>query len=169
MAKAGDKRRLEEQSKRLRLLRLAIIAVAMVHLLMRLGLRRGSAAKRHWVAFLVTAIVELVCYRTLAAMAAPRYGPAGELISGGADIQVGGGYYFDAIYIAMIAQLGSIFTGYFWLVLLAVPLYCLWQIWVLFLQPYLASSSQPEPIENEAQRKKREKFERQQRRTQHYR
>lgn len=52
--------------------------------------------------------------------AAPRYGLAGELISGGADIQVGGGYYFDAIYIAMIAQFGSIFSGYFWLVLLAV-------------------------------------------------
>lgn len=53
-------------------------------------------------------------------LAAPKFGSAGELLSGGADFSDGAEFYFDVIYLSIVAQVGSIFSKYFWLVLLVV-------------------------------------------------
>ena len=54
--------------------------------------------------------------------AAPTYGAGGEIIDGGADLGQAGftAYYFDAIYIGIAVQLGSILSDWFWLLFLAV-------------------------------------------------
>lgn len=168
MAKAGDKRRLEEQNKKLRSLRVAIIIAVVIHAGLSLGLLRRSASKGQWFGFILTTAVELVCYNLLAAMAAPKYGSAGELVSGGADFSDGAEAYFDAIYLSIIAQVGSVISRWFWLVLLAAPAYLCWQLWQNLLRPYLAARSLPAHEESEAQRLKREKAERRQQRRARY-
>lgn len=164
MAKGGDKRRLEEQSTKLRSLRIAIIVAVVVHAGLGLGIFRRSASKGQWFGFIVTTAVELICYNLLAAMAAPKFGSSGELLSGGADFSDGAEFYFDAIYLSIVAQVGSILSRWFWLVLLAAPLYLCYQLWQNLVRPYLAAQSSPAQEESEAQRLKRQKAERRQQR-----
>ena len=54
--------------------------------------------------------------------AAPTFGGGGELIDGGADLGQPGftGFYFDAVYISIGVQLGTIFSDWFWLLFLSV-------------------------------------------------
>lgn len=172
MAKAGDKRRLEANTKKLRLLRTVILAAVAFHVAVRLLLFRASVTKWTLFGFVVSALIELVCYRALSQMAVPTYGAGGELIDGGGDLALGGvtAYYFDAIYIAVVVQFLTVLSSKFWLVFLVVPAYAGWQLWVTILQPYvMASSSQQAPVETEAERARRERTEkRSQRRSQRY-
>ena len=49
--------------------------------------------------------------------AEPTYGETGELVDGGADLNMGGmcTYYHDLIYLAAFVQIVSIFTDRAWL------------------------------------------------------
>lgn len=163
MAKAGDKRRLEEQQNKLRNLRTAIIIAVVLHAGLSLGMFRRSASKGQWLGFLLTIAVQLGCYNLLTTMAAPKYGSTGELVSGGADFSHGAEIYFDAIYLSIIAQVGTIISKWFWLVYLAAPAYMCWQLWQTLLRPYLAAQPQAQE-ESEGQRLKREKAEKRQQR-----
>lgn len=54
--------------------------------------------------------------------AEPIYGQNGELIDGGADLDLGGlcTYYHDLIYLAAFVQIASIFTSRAWWIFLLV-------------------------------------------------
>ena len=54
--------------------------------------------------------------------AAPTHGEQGEVVDGGADLNLGGvlGYYQDLLYICILVQFGSLLTRSFWLVFLTV-------------------------------------------------
>lgn len=96
--------------------------------------------------------------------AAPLYGPDGELIYAGADRRTGGvlEYYFDVVYVAAFVQLLGAFTDWAWLALLAIPAYALWLLWCTVLSPWWNAPKPGEgPPESAADRKRREKRERQ--------
>ena len=75
MAKAGDKRRLEANQRKLVLLRAGILAAIAVHVVVRLILYRSSVSKRTIFGFLATGLIEAFCYRALAQLAGKAHIP----------------------------------------------------------------------------------------------
>lgn len=168
MAKAGDKRRLQEQSKKLQTLQIAIAIAVVVHVVFGLRLFRYTATNGQWIGFIFSTAVEFVCYNMLTKMAAPTFNSAGEILSGGGDFSQGAEAYFDAIYLSIIAQVGTIISKWFWLVLLAAPGYLVWQLWQNVLKPLLAARSPPASERTEAQQLKHDRAEKRQQRRMRY-
>ncbi|KAI3429460.1 hypothetical protein D9Q98_005552 [Chlorella vulgaris] len=167
MAKGGDKRRLEANAKHLQKLQIAIAAANVAFLVIRLLLRRTTAGKLLWVAWLATLVVAAAAYRMIASSLAPAYGPSGELLYSGQDLKVGGvmSYLHDVIYITLFVQLAGCVTDYAWLAFLLIPAYALYMLVTMVLIPYMNQPKMHEGIETEADRKRREKRERQSART----
>jgi hypothetical protein len=70
-------------------------ACTLFYLVVRLVLRRGATATRVF-AWLAATAVQVFCYSQVAAHAAPQYGPNGELVDGGGDLDLPGsavGYF----------------------------------------------------------------------------
>lgn len=90
--------------------------------MIRLLLRRTTAGKLLWVAWLATLVVAAAAYRMIASSLAPAYGPSGELLYSGQDLKVGGvmSYLHDVIYITLFVQLAGCVTDYAWLAFLLV-------------------------------------------------
>eukprot|EP00955_Chlamydomonas_euryale_P074577 362070-Chlamydomonas_euryale.AAC.21 len=109
MAGAGAKKRHEENRKHISVLRLWLASGILSFLLVRMVYMGGSSSTTLWVAFFATSLVAYVCYRGIAALAAPTYGPRGELLDGGADMAMKGfcGHYHDLLYITVIVQASS--------------------------------------------------------------
>ncbi|KAK9806528.1 hypothetical protein WJX73_007441 [Symbiochloris irregularis] len=168
MAKAGAKKRLEENRRRLQLLLYAIVTANAVHLLFSFLIFQAKYGALKWLGFALTSGIYVVCYSGLAKAAEPIYSQNGELEDGGANLSIGGmtGYYHDFIYLAVFVQLASLFSGYFWLIFLAVPAYALYYLWTGIIQPYIFTPRDEEVQESAAMQKRREKLERRQRRQQ---
>ena len=45
-------------------------------------------------------------------------------------------YTFDVVYVCTIAQILSVFSEWFWGVMLLIPLYAFYSVWVSFIKPY---------------------------------
>ena len=66
MAGQGAKKRVEENKKRLAMLRLFLAVGLGLHLVLRLGLRQGYKSTWQLVGLGVTALVEALCYSMIA-------------------------------------------------------------------------------------------------------
>ncbi|CAL5227742.1 g10758 [Coccomyxa viridis] len=170
MAKAGAKTRVVANAKRLKILKIIILAANVLHVSVKLILFRQSSSLWSWIGFAATSVIYVLCYASLAGMAEPTYGPSGELEDGGADLSMGGmcSYYHDLIYLAAIVQVASIVSDRIWWSFLVVPAYGLYVLWGT-LRPFLGSilGSGPKEVEREetpAEKKRREKQERKQNR-----
>jgi len=170
MAKAGDKKRLEENKAHLQRLKIVIGIANAVFIIARFVLNRRGTTGYHYMALALTTVLYAFCYSAVAAALAPHYSSSGELIYSGADLRTGGvmEYYHDIVYIAVFAQVAGAFFNKAWLVFLAIPAYCLYALWTNFLGPYMNAPSPPDVPESEADRKRREKWERQTTRAQKF-
>lgn len=166
MAKAGAKKRVEDNRRRLQLLRQAITAANVLHLACRLLIFRGSVGTSHWLGLGLTSTIYLICYRGLAQAAEPTYSASGDIEDGGADLNLGGltGYYHDLIYLSVFVQLASLLSSYFWLTYLLVPGYGSYLLWKHVLEPFIFTPHEDEVQETAAMAKRREKAERRQKR-----
>jgi hypothetical protein len=157
MANQGSKKRVEENSKRLRLLQ-AIMAVSTgLYALLNLYVYSARATWWTWAGFLLCLATYAATYSGIAASARPVYDERGELIDGGADLNMGGmnSYYHDLLYLTGIVLLLTCLSPWFWLLLLAAPGFAFHKLWVHVLWPYLNSGKEA-PID-EATRKKMER------------
>lgn len=168
MAKAGAKNRVVANAKRLKLLKLIILTANVLHVSLKLILFRQSSTPQSWLGFGLTSLIYVVCYSGIASMAEPTYGPTGELLDGGSDLNMGGlcTYYHDLIYLAAIVQLSTILSSRFWFAFMVVPLYAAYQAWVNIVKPYFLTPRPQSMAQEEtpAEKKKREKLERKQNR-----
>ena len=130
MAGAGAKKRMEENKGRVATLRIIVAVGAIAYIFGRLGLQGGWQSAWHWAGqirqrtsylcaslhhkpylrssagLLLTAGVSAFTFSSIAAFAAPIYGPSGELLDGGADLSMKGAcaYYHDLLYITSFVQ-----------------------------------------------------------------
>mmetsp|Transcript_12543 Transcript_12543/g.27052 ORF Transcript_12543/g.27052 Transcript_12543/m.27052 type:complete len:173 (+) Transcript_12543:104-622(+) len=172
MAGAGAKKRLEENRKRIQILRIILAAGVITYVAIRLIVFGKHVVWWHYAGLVLTALVEYVSFSGISAFAEPVYNDKGELIDGGSDLSMGGmcGYYHDLIYISVFVQISASFSNWFWLVYLLVPGYGLYKLFQKIIYPYFLAPKESEPVIDEATRKKFEKAEkRAQRRAQKWR
>ncbi len=127
----------------------------------RLIFHGQSASTWLWLGFVFTTLVNVICYRGIAALAAPIYGEKGELLDGGNDLSMGGfcAYYHDFLYVTCAVQIGASFFDWFWYVYLVVPGYGLYKLGEKVVVPWIKTGfdSAPEPVMDEETKKKMER------------
>jgi hypothetical protein len=171
MAKSGDKRRLAENAAHLKKLGILIAGANAVYIVVRLLLRRRTAAPWNYWALGGTTLLYGICYSAISNALAPHYSPTGELIYAGADLAVGGAlsYYHDVVYLALFCQVFGAATNWAWVAMAAIPAYALYMLSVKVVGPMLLGAGGgggggggiAEQTETEAERRRREKRERQ--------
>ncbi|KXZ43094.1 hypothetical protein GPECTOR_102g47 [Gonium pectorale] len=159
MAKEGAKKRVEENRKRLRNLRIAMAVGIATNAIVRLVLRRGYASTAHIIGFGALLFLDLFSYSAIAKFAEPEYNDKGDITYPGADLSMGGmcGYWHDLLYISIFVQVTSSLSSYFWYTLLVVPGFALYMLYVKILKPYWDSTRMEAPAMDEATRKRLER------------
>lgn len=115
MAKAGARKRLEENGARLRMLLGLMVLGSGTFLAVRLLMYKEATTFGHWVGLTVTLLVEGFTYAAIAVAAQPVYDGSGTLIDGGADLNKGMvSSYHDVFYISVMVQLVAAFTKWGW-------------------------------------------------------
>jgi hypothetical protein len=130
-------------------------------IVVRLVLKKGGTL--HYVGFVMTSFLSVVCYMGLNSSLSPAYSSSGDLIYAGADLNSGGfvEYYRDVVTLCMFALVVGSFTNYAWYIFMLIPLYGVILAWKYIIGPWINAPSQHEVPEDEATRKWREKKERQ--------
>ncbi|GAX83458.1 hypothetical protein CEUSTIGMA_g10883.t1 [Chlamydomonas eustigma] len=177
MAGAGAKKRLEENKQHVKILSIIVGAGIATYFILRLVIFGGIMSWRHLTGFVMTSAVNWFTFSSIKSFAAATYGPNGDLIDGGADLNMKGmcAYYHDLLYITSFVQVGVSFSTWFWYVYLVVPLYTLYKLSDLIIIPWIKSLSSSsgqgqEGGVDEATRRKMERTEkRAQRRAQKWR
>eukprot|EP00983_Pelagomonas_calceolata_P077529 1153903-Pelagomonas_calceolata.AAC.1 len=92
MGNQGAKKRLDQNAKRMRSLRIAFIIGLLAQLSARgLALARGNSTPGWlWVGTALSMAISWFTLSSIAAFAAPTWGKDGELLDGGADLSMGG-------------------------------------------------------------------------------
>jgi hypothetical protein len=158
MAGAGAKKRAEENTRRLKTLRV-IIAVALATFVgVRLVLGRASAEWYQYAALAATVVVYMVTYSSIRFVATPVYNAQGELEDAGADLNKGGvqSYQHDVLYVTAFVQLLASFWARAWLLWLVVPAYAGYQLFAKVIYPTFIAAK-PEVELDEATRRQLER------------
>ncbi|PSC75049.1 transmembrane 208-like [Micractinium conductrix] len=163
MAKAGDKKVLQQNAAHLQLIRLLIGCANAAFVVVRLVLRRATATRAIYAGFALTSLVYALCYTFINRALSPTYSASGELVFAGQDRSIGGvlSYFDDALYICLFVQLLGCWTDKAWLAFLLIPAYAAYVLAVQVLIPYWKQPKFDDMPETEADRKRREKKERQ--------
>jgi hypothetical protein len=130
----------------------------------RLLLRRDTAGTVQYVLLALTTAMYALCYSGIAGALAPHYTPTGELLYAGADRKTGGvlEYYFDIVYVSAFVQVLGAYTDKAWAALLLLPAYAAWLLWTHVLGPHWWNKPKAgDAPESEADRRRRDKRERQ--------
>lgn len=110
MANQGAKKRVEENGRRLAMLRWLLVAGLVGQLAgLAWSMHRGRATTRQWLGAVGSSGLAWAMYSFIARLAAPAYAAGGELLDGGADLNRGGvcGYYHDVLYITVFVQVDA--------------------------------------------------------------
>ncbi|GIL64388.1 hypothetical protein Vafri_18226 [Volvox africanus] len=158
MANQGAKKRLEENRKRLQVLRIAMAIGMAFHVVVRLVLRQGYDSWWHILGFGSTFFLELFSYSAISKFAEPEFNEKGDIVFGGSDLSMGGmcAYWHDLLYISIFVQVTTCLSTYFWFTLLVIPGFFLYLLYKNILQPYWAQS-RSQPVLDEATRKRLER------------
>jgi hypothetical protein len=118
---------------------------------------------------ILSSLVYGTCIATMNYMARPVYSETGGLLDGGLDLNMKGGggvseYLKDLIILTSLTQLLSLFSNWFWWLLLAVPGYATYLFWVNIAAPWIFAPA-PE-VDQEREDKKQRKLDRRMRRVQ---
>ncbi|XP_045784731.1 transmembrane protein 208 isoform X2 [Maniola jurtina] len=104
--------------------------------------------------------IYILCYQTLMYIIRPTYDENSQLLNPGVDLNMEGGmgeHVKDVVILASITHLLAIFSNYFWLLLLFLPLRAFWLLWTNILGPWFFQEA---PAETELDEKKKRKMER---------
>lgn len=129
--------------------------------MVRLVWHRDTARFKHYAVYSLTSLVSVLCYRGIAAMARPAYGPNGELVDGGADLSLGGTleYLHDVLYVTAFVHTMTLVSDWFWMVYLVIPTYASYLLWIGVVKPYVFAPGPEETSDSRADAKKKAKME----------
>lgn len=107
-----------------------------IYVLYRVFYHFGSFSFLNWIGFFVLLGLLFFCFFGITALAKCSYNSTGELVDGGADLSGSGlveydhpyshwhfRYYFDVLYLTLFVLFASMFSEWFWLTFLLVPLF----------------------------------------------
>ncbi|CAH2103858.1 unnamed protein product [Euphydryas editha] len=114
----------------------------------------------------IVSILYVGCHQIMCKLSAPRYSENGHLVDPGLDLNMEGGigeHLKDIVILTSITHILTLFSNYFWFMLLLLPIRAFWLVWVNFLGPWFFEKA---PEETEQDEKKRKKMERKMKRYQ---
>jgi len=114
---------------------------------------------------ILSVVILLAAYQFMIYMAKSHYSETGQLIDPGNDLNIEGGIgenVKDLIILTSGTMLLSLFTNYFWLLLLLLPMRAFWLLWGSIIKPWLSQKNAND--EQEIDPKKQKKMERKMRR-----
>uniref|UniRef100_T1DF96 Transmembrane protein 208 n=1 Tax=Psorophora albipes TaxID=869069 RepID=T1DF96_9DIPT len=96
---------------------------------------------------LLTIAMHVGSYYFMAMMSKPKYSDTGSILDSGNDLNIEGGiaeHVKDIVILTAGTQLLSLFSDYFWLLLLLGPLRAGWLLWKSVIQPWLLQKEEQE-------------------------
>lgn len=114
----------------------------------------------------IVSILYVGCHQVMSQLSAPRFSESGQLIDPGLDLNMEGGigeHIKDIVILTAITHVLTLFSNYFWFMLLLLPIRAFWLVWVNFLGPWFFEKA---PEDTEQDEKKRKKMERKMKRYQ---
>ncbi|XP_026500785.1 transmembrane protein 208 [Vanessa tameamea] len=109
---------------------------------------------------LIVSILYIGSHQVMYFLSYPQYAENGQMIDPGLDLNMEGGigeHIKDIVILTAITHLLTLFSDYFWLLLLLLPARIFWLVWVNFLGPWFFEKA---PEDTEQDEKKRKKMER---------
>ncbi|EFA79061.1 transmembrane protein [Heterostelium album PN500] len=160
MGNQGAKRRKQQNESEIFKLRVAILSVNVIYYLYRVYYHGDSFGGWNWFLWIVSLLLVGIAYFLISLMAKPTF-QDGELIDGGADLSMKGlvEYYFDTIYICLIILILGLFSDKAFLIMLIIPVFAFYQLWVKFLGPWFFQQPSEDTNQMETKSKRREKME----------
>ncbi|KAI6241167.1 hypothetical protein M3Y99_00339500 [Aphelenchoides fujianensis] len=110
-----------------------------------------------WVAFVFSGLFEAVAVGFMIAGSKSVRGERGQVIDAGMDLndpQAFGEYFKDLIILSVGVQVLALISSYFFLLLLVVPAFAGYKLWVGVIGPWIFAPA-PEPTEQDEKRQKR--------------
>eukprot|EP01107_Rhizomastix_libera_P016412 TRINITY_DN6815_c0_g1_i1.p2 TRINITY_DN6815_c0_g1~~TRINITY_DN6815_c0_g1_i1.p2 ORF type:complete len:173 (+),score=36.06 TRINITY_DN6815_c0_g1_i1:19-537(+) len=159
MANAAAKKQKIENERIIRNVNILIALVLAFHVLYGLVLRRKQYTTSRTVATVATAISAFIARKLIIGMSKVKYDANGELVDGGADLNMKGlcEYYFDVLYVSSFLLVTTCFSSFFWLLAIPVFGFAAYKIVTVFVMPMFAT---PEAApESNTQKKRREREE----------
>ncbi|XP_022668342.1 transmembrane protein 208-like [Varroa jacobsoni] len=114
----------------------------------------------------LTALVQAGCIFMMHSMATPMFSETGQLLDGGTDLNMKNGfceYLKDLVILSSFVEVLAMFSNYFWCLMLLVPIYAFYLLWIKILGPWFFA---PPGEEEELSEKKQRKLDRKMRRMQ---
>ncbi|ELU12965.1 hypothetical protein CAPTEDRAFT_118307, partial [Capitella teleta] len=160
----GQKQIVEENKSTIRFYKTIIVAVNVIFLLFTFIFFWGSFTAWYMFLTFVCLVIYFACLRTMQSMAGASYTPDGvTLLDGGIDLNMESGmaeHLKDLILLTAGVQILSLFSSYFWLLLLLAPSWGFYLLWVNFLAPWFFAEA-PE-VDEKKQKKMERKMKRRQ-------
>ncbi|KAG6457140.1 transmembrane protein 208-like [Manduca sexta] len=121
-----------------------------------------------WVIVMNIFVIALyvTCNQIMRYISRPSYSDNSQLLDPGLDLNMEGGmgeHVKDIVILTSITHVLAVFSNYFWLLLLLLPVRAFWLLWVNILGPWFFQEA---PQDTEQDEKKRKKMERKMKRFQ---
>lgn len=159
LATKGNKQIVEENVATLKFYRNMSCGSTVSNLLINCIFFEPFAGLQMTMTFLTIAI-HFGSYYFMAMMSKPEYSDAGSLLSSGNDLNIEGGiaeHIKDIIILTGGTQLLSLFSNYFWLLLLIGPLRATWLLWNSVIKPWLGQKDDQEATLSDKKQKQAER------------
>ncbi|KAL0851974.1 hypothetical protein ABMA28_000251 [Loxostege sticticalis] len=162
----GAKQILMENSATVNFYRNMALGAGLFHSVLLIVLYSDSLTP--WTIFLNFFVIALntMCHQTMKSISRPKYSDNSQLIDPGLDLNMEGGmgeHIKDVVILTSITHALAIFSNYFWLLLLFIPVRAFWLLWKHILGPWFFQEA---PQDTEQDEKKRKKMERKMKRYQ---
>lgn len=159
-ATRGEKQILEENKQTISFYSKIILYTNVIFLALNILLFWNSFTLKFIILYVLTAIASYVAYFYMKSMATPVLGNNGEIIDAGSDLNMEGHiseYLKDVVLFVSGVQILSLITSYAWLLLIIIPVYGFYKLWVLVLGPWFFAPAPEEPAAGDAGEEKQKR------------
>lgn len=153
----GIRQIVEENASTVKFYKMMAISAIALHALCFFILYMDELTSFHVVMNVLVIIIYVACIQAMIYISKPKYGESKQLIDSGWDLNMEGAlgeHIKDIIILGALTQIATIFSGYFWCLLLLVPVRAFWLAWVNFLKGWFFQEV-PEPTNQEDKKKKK--------------
>uniref|UniRef100_A0A915J6P7 Transmembrane protein 208 n=1 Tax=Romanomermis culicivorax TaxID=13658 RepID=A0A915J6P7_ROMCU len=154
----GQKQIYEENKATMKFYQIMSLAGITFYSLLSYFVFYSTTTQSSWVCFGLTLISQAIAIYTMKYMCKTIRGENNQIIDAGLDLNLEGGfaeYCKDTIILTTGLQILSIISAYFWIILLAAPIFAAYKLWTGILAPWFFARSEDE--ENDDQKDKKSK------------
>eukprot|EP01130_Rhizamoeba_saxonica_P014746 TRINITY_DN6472_c3_g1_i2.p1 TRINITY_DN6472_c3_g1~~TRINITY_DN6472_c3_g1_i2.p1 ORF type:complete len:181 (-),score=27.68 TRINITY_DN6472_c3_g1_i2:184-690(-) len=160
MANASAKKILIKNRKKMKAFHIASAIIWAIYVLYRIYYHYDSMDIWNWIGSSIFFGVWITAYFLFTSRATAQFDPdTGKLIDGGDDLSKGMimEYSWDLVYVNFMVQILTMFSNYFWLLYLSVPVYAIYKVITGVIVPYYKMKDQQDLANEERNNRKKKK------------